>query len=74
MQKRDKISIRITPFQSLVLEEMSQALNVSYSMLIRTIIGDWITVNEDRIYKFIDKKKIEYANNTEAGKEKEIFG
>ena len=55
--KREKISIRITPHQSLVLQEMSQALNTTYSMLIRTIIGDWLTKNEDYIYHIIDKKR-----------------
>jgi hypothetical protein len=61
--KSDKISIRITPNQSLVLAEMSQALGVSYSMLIRTILGDWIAKNEEYLEKIIDKKSLENANN-----------
>lgn len=61
--KREKISIRITPNQSLVLQEMSQALNTTYSMLVRTIIGDWITKNEEYIYKIIDKKIDNNADN-----------
>lgn len=55
--KREKISIRITPHQSLVLQEMCQAFGTSYSMLIRTIIGDWLTHNEEYIYHLIDNKK-----------------
>ena len=67
--KSDKISIRITPNQSLVLAEMSQALNVSYSMLIRTILGDWIAKNEEYLEKIIDKKSIQNANNQQDGEE-----
>lgn len=72
--KREKISIRITPHQSLVLQEMSQALSTTYSMLIRTIIGDWLTKNEDYIYRIIDKKKIENAKHQQTGEEEEITG
>ena len=67
--KREKISIRITPHQSLVLAEMSQALNTTYSMLVRCIIGDWLQTNEDYIYKIIDKKNREYAHSEQIGKE-----
>ena len=67
--KKDRISIRITPNQSLVLQEMSEALDTSISMMIRTILGDWITKNEEYIYKIIDRHKIEnnanYQQNTE---------
>lgn len=59
MKKGCKISVRITPNQSLVLEEMCKALDTSYSLLIRTIIGSWLTQNEDYIYHLIDKKKLE---------------
>lgn len=69
--KSDKISIRITPNQSLVLAEMSQALNVSYSMLIRTILGDWIAKNEEYLEKIIDKKSLENATDKQAGKKEE---
>ena len=55
--KKERISIRITPNQELVLKEMSEALNTSISMMIRTIIGDWITKNEYYIYRIIDKKR-----------------
>ena len=58
-KRSDKISIRITPNQSLVLAEMSQALGTTYSMLIRTILGDWITKNEDYIDRIIEKKRNE---------------
>ena len=66
MSKREKISIRITPNQSLVLAEMSEALNCTYSMMIRTILGDWIAKNEEYIDRVIDRKR-NNGKNTETG-------
>lgn len=74
MGKREKISIRISPHQSLVLAEMSEALGCSYSLMIRTIIGDWLKQNEDYIYRIIDKKKVEHAENQQDSEEENIFG
>ena len=56
---KPRISIRLSPSQELVLREMSDALDTSISMLIRTIVGSWIGEYEDQIYKVIDKKKLE---------------
>ena len=71
--KNCKISVRLTPWQEQVLHEMSTTFNVSYSLLIRTIVGSWLTDHENEIYRFIDNKLIEkskeHANNTETGKE-----
>lgn len=69
--KGTKISIRITPNQSLVLAEMSQALDTTYSMLIRTILGDWIAKNEDYIERIIERKTMKNADNQQTGKEKQ---
>ena len=60
---KPRISVRLTPNQELVLREMSDALDTSISMMIRTIVGAWIAKNEDRIYRIIDKKKIEQDAN-----------
>lgn len=68
------MSVRITPNQSLVLNEMCEALGTSYSMLIRTIIGDWLTTNEEYLYRIIDKKKYGYALGEENRKKEEVFG
>ena len=69
MTKNTRISIRITPNQQLVLEEMSEALDTSISMMIRTIIGSWIGEHEDQIYRIIDEKKVKkdalHQQNTE---------
>lgn len=71
---KPRISIRLTPNQELVLKEMSEALDTSISMMIRTIVGDWITKNEEYIYRIIDKKKVENnALDTENREEEENF-
>ena len=73
--KKDRVSIRITPNQTLVLKEMSEALGTSTSMMIRVILGDWIAKNEEYIYKIIDRKKIESdANYKYLEAEEDIFG
>ncbi len=59
MNKKSRISVRLTPNQELVLKEMSEALDTSISMMVRTIVGSWITTNEEHIYRLIDKKRIE---------------
>lgn len=61
--KNCKISVRLTAWQEQVLHEMSEALGVSYSLLIRTIIGSWLTTNEDYIDRIIEKKRNEDATN-----------
>ena len=73
--RKDRVSIRITPNQGLVLKEMSEVLDTSISMLIRTIIGDWLTKNEEFIYRIIDKKKYGYAlDKQNREKAEDIFG
>lgn len=71
--KKSRISIRITPNQELVLQEMSEALDTTYSMLIRTIIGNWLAEHEEAIYRIIDKKKYGYALGEQTGKKEDIF-
>ena len=66
--KNCKISVRLTAWQEQVLHEMSEALGVSYSLLIRTIIGSWLTTNEDYIDRIIEKKRNEDATNHQIGK------
>lgn len=71
--KNCKISVRLSPWQEQVLHEMSEALGVSYSLLVRTMIGSWLTTNEDYIYNLIDRRKKQHADNTETTEEN-IFG
>ena len=63
MNKKSKISVRLTPNQELVLKEMGESLDVSVSMLIRTIVGSWLATNEERVYRLIDRKKLEKDPN-----------
>ena len=72
--KKERINIRITPNQSLVLNEMSEVLDTSISMMIRTIIGDWLTKNEDYIYRIIDKKRFGDAIYQQNQERQDIFG
>lgn len=53
MQKKNKLSLRLTDNQMLVLEELSQALNCSYSTLIRAMVMDFLTRNEDAIERIV---------------------
>lgn len=71
MNRKERVSIRITSNQELVLQELSESLNVSISMLIRTIIGSWLSQNEDAIYRLIDKKKLEKDPNYKVPKEED---
>lgn len=69
--KSEKISIRLTPFQAQVLSEMSTALDTTYSMLIRTIVGDWLQKNEEYVERIIDKKKTDNADNQQTRQKEE---
>lgn len=42
---------------------MSEALGTSMSMLVRTIVGDWLKQHEEQIYRIIDRKKLEKDPN-----------
>lgn len=53
---KNRLTIRLTPNQMLVLEELKEALNCNISLLIRTIVGSWLTEYEEHIYKIIDGK------------------
>lgn len=58
--KKPRLTIRLTPNQSLVIEELTQALHTNASTLIRTIIGDWLIKNEDFIYDMIERRNGPY--------------
>lgn len=63
MTKKNKISIRLTPYQMQCLDELSQAMNTSYSMLIRTIVGDWLNQHEEQLERIIVNKLNNDADN-----------
>jgi len=45
--RKDRITIRLTSSQYQVLSELVEALDTSYSLLVRTIISDFLNRNED---------------------------
>ena len=49
----DKITIRLNPNQRLVLDELKQKFGCNYSLLIRTIISDFLTRNEEYLDRMI---------------------
>lgn len=50
-----RITVRLQPNQMLVMDELRNALGVSYSKLVRTIILNFLTENEERLERIIDK-------------------
>ncbi len=52
----EKVTIRLTPYQVQVLTELRDKLGCSFSLMIRTIVGDFLTRNEERIERLIESK------------------
>lgn len=53
--RKERVTVRLTPRQMLCLKELSTSLNTSYSLLIRTIIQDFLTRNEDALERITTK-------------------
>ncbi len=51
----------MTPYQHQVIRDLSESLNTSQSVLLRAIIGDWITAHED----YLDRVLNDEENNDE---------
>lgn len=60
--RKQRVTVRLTPYQMQCLKELSESLNTSYSLLIRSIIGDFLTKNEDALERIIANKEIEDAD------------
>lgn len=56
MMKKNKLSIRLTDNQMLVLNELKDKLHCSYSTMIRAIVLDFLTRNEDAIDRILTKE------------------
>lgn len=54
---KERITVRLTHNQMLVLTELTGVLNTNISLLVRTIVGDFITRNEQTLYNIIDGKQ-----------------
>lgn len=55
----DRVTIRLKPHQLQCLKELKEAFGTSYSMLIRMIICDFLTKNEEVLDKIVDNKDID---------------
>ena len=53
---KPRVTVRLTPYQLQVLEELRTVLGCNISLIMRAIVGDWLTKNEEFIYKIIDGK------------------
>lgn len=70
--KKERITIRLTPWQMQCLTELKENLNTSYSLLTRSIIGDFLQRNEETLEKLIIQNKLKSnANNKSTQKDKE---
>ena len=61
--RKEKVTVRLTPYQMQCLKELSDGLNTSYSLLIRSIIGDFLKRNEEYLERIITNKQKEDANH-----------
>ena len=73
MTSTKKLSVRLTDNQMVVLSDLSSALHVSISVLLRAIVLDFLTRNEERLDRIIDGQakiteimEIEDANDNKA--------
>lgn len=60
--RKERVTVRLTCYQMQCLKELSTSLNTSYSLLIRSIIGDFLTKNEEALERIITNKQLEDAN------------
>lgn len=58
-----RLTVRLNPNQMQVLYELTDALGVSYSQLIRAIILDFLSKNEDLLEGVIERKQKLKINN-----------
>ena len=61
--KKERITIRLTPYQMQCLTDLKNSLNTTYSLLTRSIIGNFLTQYEDNIDRIIENNTDEDANN-----------
>ena len=61
--RKEKVTVRLTPYQMQCLKELSDGLNTSYSLLIRSIIGNFLQQNEETLERIITNKQKEDANH-----------
>ena len=60
--RKERVTVRLNCYQMQCLKELSTSLNTSYSLLIRSIIGDFLSRNEETLERIITNKQTEDAN------------
>lgn len=60
--KCDRLTVRLKPHQMQVLREMREKMGVSCSLIVRSIICDFLERNEDSLERIMDKNN-EDADN-----------
>lgn len=68
--RKERITIRLSPNQMQCLKELTTSLNTSYSLLVRTIIQDFLYRNENTLEKIITNNN---ADNAYTADLEEIF-
>lgn len=58
--KKPRLTVRLTPNQMLVVNELTKALDTNPSVLIRMIVGNWLVKNEEYIYGLIERRNGPY--------------
>lgn len=61
--RKERITVRITPGQMQCLKELTASLNTSYSLLVRSIIGDFLERNSEVLDRITSTNNKQYANN-----------
>lgn len=59
--RKERVTVRLNCYQMQCLKELSTSLNTSYSLLIRSIIGDFLKRNEEALERIITNKELEDA-------------
>lgn len=60
--RKERVTVRLNCYQMQCLKELSASLNTSYSLLIRSIIGDFLSRNEETLERIIINKQLEDAD------------
>lgn len=60
--RKERVTVRLNCYQMQCLKELSTSLNTSYSLLIRSIIGDFLSRNEEALERIITNKQLEDAD------------
>ena len=53
---KDRITVRLSNNQIQILSELKEKLHANYSLIIRAILGDFISRNEDSIDRILTRK------------------